>query len=146
MRIAIKYGLLITLGIIAWVVIAHMIVPNPCSSLHKIGPLLFFNVLEIVGICFGIRESKRGNGQLQFKAALKTGVRIAFVYGVASCVFFLVFLSVLGRGAMCPDPRTASLSSWQVAGLGFAAQFLGAVFLGLIYSTVISFILVRRRA
>lgn len=146
MPIALKYGLLITLGVMAWVITAHLIVPNPCSPVHMVGPLIFFNLLEIAGIYFGMSATRRENaGQLQFKAGIKTGVAIAFSYGVGSCIFFLAALAVKGTGFMCAEPGAATLPLWQVAAAAFAMQFVGAVFLGLIYSTVISFILASRR-
>ena len=43
MKIPLKYGLLITLGLILWVVIAHTLVPNPNSQVHQLGATIFFN-------------------------------------------------------------------------------------------------------
>ena len=147
MKIPVKYGSLITLGVMVWVITAHLLVPNPCSPVHMVGPLVFFNLLEIVGIYFGMSATKREDaGQLQFKAGIKTGVGIAFIYGLGSCLFFLVLLVVVGTGIMCAEPGAATLPVWQVAAAAFAMQLGGAVFLGLIYSTVISFILASRRS
>ena len=146
LRIALKYGLLITLGVITWVVIAHLLVPNPRSPVHMIGPLVFFNLLEIAGIYFGMGARKRDDaGQLQFKTALKTGVAVAFVYAFGSCLFFLIYIAVLGPQGMGAEPGAATLPFWQVAALAFAMQFGGAVFFGLIYSTIIAFLLATRR-
>lgn len=146
MKTALKYGLLITGGVIAWVVFAHLLVPNPCSPVHIIGPILFFNLLEISGTYLGMVARKREMaGQLQFKAGLKTGMAIAFVYGIASCLFFLIFITILGPQAMCPRPGVVTPPFWQVAALAFVGQFLGAVLLGLLYSTIIAFVLATRR-
>jgi uncharacterized membrane protein len=146
MKIPLKYGLLITLGVIAWVVIAHWLVPNPRSPVHVIGPLIFFNLLEIVCVYFGIGERRRENaGVLQFKTGLKTGVAIAFVYAVSSCLFFLIEILVLGPKIMAAEPGATTGPLWQVAAKAFAALFPFAIFLGLIYSTVISFLLATRR-
>jgi acetylornithine deacetylase/succinyl-diaminopimelate desuccinylase-like protein len=38
-KIALQYGLLITLGIIAWTLTAHWVVPNPLSKVHSLGDL-----------------------------------------------------------------------------------------------------------
>jgi hypothetical protein len=143
---AIRYGLLITLGVVIWVIAAHLLVPNPCSPVHELGPLVCFNLLEIFGIYLGMGATKRQTGQLFFKEGLKTGMGIATVYGLGSCVFFLGFLLVLGSGAMCPKPGMERFSFWQMAALAFAAQFLFAIFLGLIYSTIIAFLLATRRS
>ena len=146
MKIATKFGLLITAGIIAWVVIAHLLIPNPCSAVHILGPIAFFNVMEILGIYLGMVARKRESAaQLQFKAGLKTGMAIAFVYGVCSCLFFLIFLAFVGRQVMCPQPGVAPIPFWQVTALAFAGQFFGAVLLGVFYSTIIAFFLATRR-
>ena len=147
MRIALKYGLLITLCIIAWVVIAHALVPNPQSAVHKIGPLIFFNLVEILGIYYGIKARRNaGPGEMSFKDGIKTGVAIAFVYAVTSCLFFLIEILVIGTKILAGEPGAQAKPMWQVAAGAFAGLFIFAIFLGLIYSTVISFILVRRRA
>ena len=145
MRIALKYGLLITAGVIAWVVIAHLLVPNPCSPVHFVGPITFFNLLEISGIYVGMGARKRDSaGKMQFKDLLKTGMGIAFVYGLSSCLFFLIFITILGPQAMCPQPGVTR-PFWQVAAFAFVGQLVGAVFLGLLYSTIIAFVLAPRR-
>lgn len=130
----------------AWVVIVHLLVPNPCSPVHVLGPIVFFNLLEISGIYVGIGARKRDDaGQLQFKAGLKTGMGIAFVYGVSSCLFFLIFITILGSQLMCHQPGAVAPPFWQVAAFAFAGQFFGAVLLGLLYATIITFVLATRR-
>ena len=146
MRIAFKYGLLITLGVIAWIVIAHWLVPNPQSAVHSLGALVFFNLVEIVGIYCGINASRNANaGEPSFKDGIKTGVAIAFVYAVSSCLFFLIEVLVVGTKLLKGEQGAVVKPMWQVAVGAFAGLFIFAIFLGLIYSTVISFILVRYR-
>lgn len=126
--------------------IAHLLVPNPCSSVHVLGPIVFFNLLEIAGIYVGMGARKReSDGELPFKIGLKTGMAITLAYGITSCVFFLIFIAVVGSKAMCPQPGMEHLAFWQIAALAFVGQFVGAVFLGLIYSTIIGFFLASRR-
>ncbi|MFN2530025.1 MAG: DUF4199 family protein [Pyrinomonadaceae bacterium] len=147
-RIAVKYGLLITLSVIAWVVIAHLLVPDPTSNVHKAGAGIFFNVVEILGIYFGIREKGRSEGgRTSFKDGLKTGMIIAFVYALTAALFFLAELLVIGPQLMAAEPGAAARSKpfWQVAAGAFAGLFVFAIFFGLIYSTVISSMLARRR-
>ena len=147
MKLALKYGLLVTAGIIAWVVIAHLLVPDPCAPLHKVGPIVFFNLLQAGGIYFGIRDKKRGAvGRLQFKAGLKTGVGIAFVYGISSCLFFLVMFIAFASRIMCVPSNPTPIPFWQVAGPAFLGLFGSALLVGLIYSTIIAFFLARREA
>jgi hypothetical protein len=146
MRIALKYGLLITLGVIAWVVIAHWLVPNPQSAVHSLGALIFFNLVEIVGIYCGINASRNASaGELSFKDGIKTGVAIAFVYAVSSCLFFLIEILVVGTKMLKGEQGAVVKPTWQVAVGAFAGLFIFAIFLGVIYSTVISFAFARRR-
>lgn len=146
MKIELQYGLLITLGVVLWTVTAHLLVPNHCSAVHMFGPLVFFNLLELVGIYLGASAKKRASsGKLKFKAGLKTGIGIALVYGLCSCVFFLLFVAVLGSGVMCAEPGAATLPFWKLVVFAFVGQFGGALILGLIYSTIVAFILAEKR-
>ena len=147
MRIALKYGILITVGVMAWVVIAHLLVPDPTSKVHSVGAGVFFNLLEIAGIYLGISAKGRERGAQQtFKECLKTGVAIAFVYALTASLFFLILLLFLGPKLMAGEPGAQTQPLWQVAAAAFAGLFLGSVLFGLIYSTVISFFLARRQA
>jgi hypothetical protein len=146
MKIALKYGLLITVGIILWVVIAHWLVPNPQSAVHTLGALVFFNLVEIPGIYCGINARRNASaGELSFKDGIKTGVAIAFVYAVSSCLFFLIEILVVGTKMLKGEQGAVVKPMWQVAVGAFAGLFIFAIFLGLIYSTVISFVFARRR-
>ena len=146
MRIALKYGLLITLGVIAWTVIAHWLVPNPQSVVHSLGALIFFNFVEIVGIYCGINASRNASaGELSFKDGIKSGVAVAFVYAVSSCLFFLIEILVVGTKMLKGEQGAVVKPMWQVAVGAFAGLFIFAIFLGLIYSTVISFFFAKRR-
>jgi len=141
-----KYGSLITVAIVVWVGLAHVLAPNPCSPIHIIGPIVFFNLSEICGIYLGLGALKRESaGSMQFKDGLKTGVAIAVVYGVGSCLFFLIFILVVGIQGMCAQPGVAAPSFWRGAAVAFAGQFIGAVLLGLFYSTIVAFVLASRQ-
>ncbi|HEV2834395.1 MAG TPA: DUF4199 family protein [Pyrinomonadaceae bacterium] len=147
MRIPIKYGLLIALGLIIWVVLAHQLVANPQSPVHTlIGPV-FFNILHFVMIFLGIKELERVKGdRLRFKEALKTGISIAFVYALAASLFFVGVVLVVGTRWLAIEPGAATTPTRLLLVQAFAALFLGSIFLGLIYSTVISFFVAKRRS
>jgi hypothetical protein len=146
MKIALKYGLLITLGVIAWVVVAHLLVPDPRSPVHNLGAGIFFNLLEIAGIYFAIQTNKNeSGGELNFKAGLKTGIATAFVYAVTSCLFFVVAILTVGPKLMASEPGAETLPPWQVALGAFIGLGGFALIFGLVYSTVISFFLAKRR-
>lgn len=143
MRIAIKYGLLITLVVAVWIVLTHFVVPLPTSSkLNLLGPLLF-NFTAIVAIYLGIKERK-AESDMNFKAGIKTGIAISVVYAISACLFFLLLLLIVGPSMMANEPMAADSPFWKVALGAFAGLFFGSLILGLVYSTIISFFLARR--
>jgi hypothetical protein len=146
LKIPLKYGLLITLGVIAWVVIAHLLVPDPRSPVHSLGAGTFFNLLEIAGIYLAIstRRNETG-GQLDFKSGMKTGVATAFVYAITACLFFLVAILTVGPKLMATEPGAENLLPWQVALEAFVGLGGFALIFGLVYSALISFFLAKRR-
>jgi hypothetical protein len=146
LKIALKYGLLITLGVIAWVVITHLLVPDPNSPVHSLGAVIFFNLLEIAGIYLAIstRRNETG-GQLNFKSGVKTGVATAFVYAITSCLFFVVVILTVGPTLMASEPGAETLPPWQAALGAFVGLGGFALIFGLVYSTLISFFLAKRR-
>jgi hypothetical protein len=146
MKIALKYGLLITLGGIVWVVVAHLLVPDPRSPVHSLGAGVFFNILHITGIYLAITTLKKETGgELDFKAGVKTGIATAFVYAVSFCLFFVVAIFAVGSKLMASEPGAETQPLWKVALGAFIGLFLGSLLFGLIYSTLISFFLAKRR-
>lgn len=146
MRIPLKYGLLITLGVIAWVVASHLLVPDPRSPVHSLGAGIFFNLLHIAGVYLAINTVRNeAGGELVFKQGLKTGVATALVFAVTASLFFLVAIAVVGPRLMASEPGAESLPAWQVALGAFVGLFVTSLIFGLVYSTVISFFLAKRR-
>lgn len=145
MKIALKYGLLITAVLVAWVVIVRLILNVATDSgIHIVGPI-FFNLAAIVAIFLGIRARKNEvDGQLGFKDAIKTGMAISLVYAVSACLFFMLQYLIAGPGLLLSEigPPTGPL--WQAAVRVYAGLFFGSLFFGLIYSTIIAFFLARR--
>jgi hypothetical protein len=88
-KIAIKYGLIITIGAAAWVIITHQLVGNPQSTIHQLGTPVFFNILEFLGILLGISEFRRQAAeQATFKQSLKAGVWILFGLAYSTLIAF----------------------------------------------------------
>ena len=146
MKTSLKYGLLIAVLAIVWVLLAHKIVSNPASIVHQLGTPIIFNVLEFALIYLGIKAVEREKGdRLTFKEGLKTGVGISVVYGLALSLFFVIVLKVVGTKFMAMESGagTGSVSRSQVV-QAFVGLFLLALVFGLIYSTVISFFLAKR--
>jgi len=146
MKTLLKYGLLITMGAIAWVVIAHYTITNPTSIVHTLGTPIFFNVLQFTMIYLGIKTVEREKGErLTFKEGIQTGFGISFIYGVALSVFFGIVLAVMGTKWMAVEPGAGAAPSSQIVG-AFLGLFLSALIFGLIYSTVISFFIAKRQS
>lgn len=144
MKIALKYGLLITAVLIGWVVIVRFGLRVGPDSSAMIGPVIF-NVTAIIAILLGMRARKRElNGQLGFKEALKTGMAISLVYVVSACLFFMIQHLIAGPELLRSE-GSASQPLWMVAAFAYAGLFFGSLFFGLIYSTVIAFFLAKSR-
>ena len=147
MRIPIQYGLLTALGFIIWVVLAHLLVTNPQSAVHIPGTPIFSNVLHFVMIFLGIKALERERGsRLPFKEALKTGVAIAFVYALTTSLFFVCVVLFAGDKWLAVEPGAANTPTRVLLVQAFAGLFLGTLIFGLIYSTVISFFVAKRRS
>ena len=145
MKIALKFGLMITLGVIAWTVITHLLLPDPRSPVHTLGAGVFFNLLHLAGIYLAISTAKReAAGDLIFKDGLKLGMGTALVFALSSSLFFLAAIAVVGTKLMASEPGAETMPLWQVALGAFAGLFVGTLLFGLIYSTVVSFFLARR--
>jgi len=145
MGIPIKYGLTITAGVAVWIIVAHRLVPNPQSKIHSLGAIVFFNLLQFGATYFGIRARERVTGQKPiFKEALKVGVSISFVYAISSSLFFLAVVLFFGTSLMGGEPGAGTLPQWLVLVQAFTGLFLGSMLFGLVYSTLISFVLAKR--
>ena len=148
MKTSLKYGLLIAVLAMAWVLIAHFLITNPASLVHQLGTPIIFNVLQFALIYLGIKAVEREKGDRPtFKEGLKTGVGISVVYGLALAVFFVIVLAVVGTKFMAMEPGAGSgrVSRSQIA-QAFVGLFLLSLVFGLIYSTVISFFLAKRQS
>ena len=146
MKVALKYGLLITLGAIAFVVVSHLLVPDPRSPVHSLGSFTFFNLLHLAGTYLALATVKNeAAGELIFKNGVKTGFATALVYATSFCLFFVVALFVVGPRLMASEPGAENLPVWQVAAGAFVGLFVVSLVFGLVYSTVISFFLAKRQ-
>ena len=97
MKLPIKYGLLITMGVAAWVLIARTVVTNPTSLIHTLGSPIVFNILHFAMIYLGLKALEREKGESPtFKEGLKTGVWISFVYALTLSLFFVGMIMFAG--------------------------------------------------
>lgn len=146
MKIPIKYGLLTAMAAIAWVLIARSTVANPQSPVHTLGAPIFFNIVHFIMIYLGLRAREREEQRLTFKEGLKTGVWISFFYALIASLFFVGVVAIIGTQWLESEPGVAGMPASRVIAQAFAGLFLGAMFLGLIYSTVIAFFLAKRQS
>lgn len=146
MRIALKYGLLITAVVVVWVVLVRMAMGVAADSRANIIAPLIFNLVAVLAIFLGMRERKRElAGALSFKAGLKTGMAVSLVYAISACLFFMVEYLVAGPKLLLSEAGSQTGPLWQITAKAYAGLFFGSLIFGLIYSTVISFFLAHRR-
>ena len=147
MRIPIKYGLLTAMAAIAWVLIARSTVANPQSPIHTLDTPIIFNIVQFAMIYLGLRTLEREKrDRPTFKEGLKTGVWISFFYALIVSLFFVGVIAFVGATWLESEPGVAGTPASRVIAQAFAGLFLAAMFLGLIYSTVISFFLAKRQS
>lgn len=145
MKIALKYGLLITAVVVGWIVIVRLIMDVGANSKANVLAPILFNITAIVAIALGMKARKKElNGNLGFKEGLKTGMAISLVYAISACLFFMIEFLVAGPKLLLSEAGPQVGPMWQVAAMAYAGLFFGSLFFGLIYSTVISFFIARR--
>lgn len=143
MRAALKYGLLITAGVAAWVMLKHF------ALKHSVPPwmdALVFNAFELVGLALGIRDKRIRQGSLTFGEGVKTGLSITVVYALGACLFFAILYGVVGPELLrqAQEPFGGPSNSAILAG-AFGGLLVGALLSGLVFSLLLS-MLMRRSA
>jgi ABC-type phosphate/phosphonate transport system permease subunit len=147
MRIALKYGLPVTVVFAIWIIVVRLLLgAGPESAATMMGPVVY-NVAAICALFLGIIRRKNENGgQITFKEGVNTGLGIAAVYAVATCLFFFIEFLVAGPKLLMTDMGQTNRPLWQTAAMAYAGLFFMSLILGLIYSTLISFFLAKRRS
>src|SRR5436190_2881960 len=130
MKIALKYGIAVTLVIAAWVALKHFV-------LHLEGPsaqfadVAVFNLTAIVALMLGIKARRMANGdRLTFLQGLGTGVSIAITYAILTSLYLALLLSVVGPKLMQQEGETNMLAAFL--GLGIGLTLFGTIFSALI--------------
>jgi len=146
MKIALKYGLLITAVVVGWIVIVRLLMGIGADSKANVIAPILFNLAAIVAIYLGMKTRKKElRGQLGFKEGLKTGMSISLVYALSACLFFMIEYLVAGPKLLLSEAGPQVGPMWQVAAIAYAGLFFGSILFGLIYSTIISFFLARKQ-
>src|SRR5947199_5542066 len=100
MKLALKYGIAVTIIIAAWVALKHFVLHIEGSS-AQIADLAVFNLSAIVALMMGIREKRVVNGnRLTFLQGFGTGVSIAVTYAILTSLYFALLLVLVGPKLM----------------------------------------------
>jgi hypothetical protein len=134
MKIALKYGIAVTIVIAVWVALKHFVLHlQPPSA--PLADLAVFNFAAIVGLLLGIKERRLANGDsLTFGQGLVTGISIAVTYAILTSAYFAVLLAVVGPKLMQQQGETSIVKAFLGVSIGFAL-------FGTIYSALISLVL-----
>ncbi len=129
MKIALKYGIAVTVVIAVWVALKHFV-------LHLEGPkaqidVAVFNLAAIVGLTLGIRARRKTNGGwLTFVQGWKTGISIAVTYAILTSLYFVLLLTVVGPKLMQQEGETSYVKAF--VGVSIAFALFGTVFSAII--------------
>jgi len=134
MKIALKYGIVVTLIIAAWVALKHFVLHIEGQS-AQFADLAVFNLSAIVALMLGIKEKRLAHGdRLNFLQGLGTGVSIALTYTILTCLYFALMLRLVGPSLMQQEGET----SIKAAFLGLA---IGLLVFGTIFSVLIALVI-----
>ena len=134
MKLALKFGVLVTLAIAVWVAIKHFGL-NLQGSSAQLADVFVFNFAAIGGLILGIRERRTANGgRLAFWDGLKTGISIAVTYAILTSIYFAVLLLLVGPRLMEQQGETSIVKSFLGVSIVFAVM-------GTIFSAVIAVVL-----
>ena len=134
MKIALKYGVPVTLVIAAWVALKHFVLhlQGPGAQLSDVA---VFNFSAIVGLMMGIKEKRLANGnKLTFGDGFLTGLGIAITYAILTSIYFVFLLALVGPKLMEQEGETSLVKSFLGVSVGFAL-------FGTIFSALISLVL-----
>ena len=130
MKIALKYGIAVTLVIAAWVALKHFVLRLQGPG-AQIADGVIFNLAAIVGLILGIRSKRAANGGwLSYGDGLKTGISIAMTYSLLTSLYFLVLLVQVGPKLMQQEGETSYLKAF--VGVSIFFVLLGTILTAII--------------
>lgn len=134
MKLAFKYGVIVTVAIAVWVAFKHFVLRLAGPS-AQLADMFVFNFAAIVGLTLGIRERRKTNGgSLSFLEGWKTGISIAITYAILTSIYFAVLLIVVGPRLMEQEGDTSVVKAFLGVSIVFAVM-------GTIFSAVIALVL-----
>jgi Protein of unknown function (DUF4199) len=130
MKIALKYGIAVTLIIAAWVALKHFVFHLQGQS-TQLADVAVFNLTAILALGMGIKERRVANGdRLTFLQGLGTGTSIAITYAILTSLYFALLLSLVGPKLMQQQGEVSVLQAFLGVSVGLA--LFGVIFSGLI--------------
>ena len=134
MKIALKYGLAVTVIIATWVALKHFVLHLE-SQPAQLADIAVFNLTAIVGLMMGIKLKRTKNGDsLTLGDGLKTGISIAVTYAIFTSLYFVLLLTLVGPKLMQQEGETSFPKAFLGVSVGFAL-------FGTIFSALISLVL-----
>lgn len=130
MKIALKYGIAVTLVIAAWVALKHFVLHLEGAN-AQYADIAVFNFTALVALMMGIKERRVANGDsLTFGQGFITGISIAITYAILTSLYFVLLLAVVGPKLLQQEGETSYLKAFLGVSIGFA--IFGAVFSAII--------------
>jgi hypothetical protein len=137
MKIALKYGIAVTVIIAAWVALKHFVLHLEGEP-AQVADVAIFNLSAIVGLVVGIREKRITNGGwLTFVQGWKTGISIAVTYAILTSLYFVLLLIVVGPKLMQQEGETSYIKAFAGVSIAFAV-------FGTAFSAIIALILKKK--
>jgi hypothetical protein len=126
MKIALKYGIGVTLVIAVWVALKHFVLHLEGAN-AQYADIAVFNFTALVGLMMGIKERRIANGDsLTFGQGFITGTLIAITYAILTSLYFVFLLAIVGPKLMQQEGETSYVKAFLGVSIGFA--IFGAIF------------------
>jgi hypothetical protein len=137
MKLAVKYGVFVTVVIAAWVALKHFVLHLESQS-AQFADIAIFNLAAITGLALGIRERRTMNGgTLRFGEGWITGIKIAVTYAILTSAYFAILLVTVGPKLMQQEGETSLVKAFLGISIGFAL-------FGTVFSAIIALVLRKR--
>jgi len=137
MKIALKYGIAVTVIIAAWVAMKHFVLHFESAAAQS-ADIVIFNLAAVVGLVLGIKAKRAANGGiLTYGDGLKTGISIAVTYAILTSLYLLLLLALVGPKLMQQEGETSYVKAFVGVSIGFAL-------FGTVFSAIVALILKTR--
>jgi hypothetical protein len=137
MKIALKYGIAVTLVIAGWVVLKHFVLHLEGTP-AQVADFVIFNLAATIGLTLGIKEKRTANGgTLTFSDGWITGIKIVVTYAILTSAYFALLLVTIGPKLMEQEGETSVLKAFLGVSIGFTV-------FGMVFSAIIALILKKK--